>query len=460
MMKSDFNFERFDSETYLITNYAGRYCFLSNEEFHDYCNGKIPETKQDELEQNYFLTNGNIERYIRHYSNAIREYRNYLFAGTGLHIFVLTNQCNLSCVYCQASTQQNGKLMTKEIAEKSVNLALQSPKAHLAFEFQGGEPLINFDVLKHIVLYSKEKSNGHRISYNLVSNLSLLSDEIIDFLAEHDISVSTSLDGDEKIQNINRPYIGENSFYIWSQQYEKLRSKIKCDIGGIQTTTRYALDKYKETVDIYVKYGFSRIFLRPLTPLGYAATRWDKIGYTPEEYLVFYEKALDYIIELSKKGIAISEGHASIFLDKIFNHHAGNYTELTSPCGAALGQLAYNYDGKIYTCDEGRMLAEMGDSTFQLGTVDSQYSDLFNNSVCKAVANASCLEGLHQCAECAYSPYCGTCPVLTYYENKSIFSSQPNQYKCKLYRGMLKLLFEKIKNGTEEEISILKKWVS
>lgn len=458
-MKGVFNFAKIGEDHYLVTNYAGRYCFLSEQEFFSLCQGEnLTEPAKTVLTSNFFVTEEDSETYLAKYSEAIRHYRDYLFSGTGLHIFVLTSQCNLKCVYCQASTMPRGKAMSLEIAEKCVKMALQSPNRYLSFEFQGGEPLMNFSALRHIVLFAEKQAGDKIISFNLVSNLTLLTDEMIDFITEHHINVSTSLDGDRCLHNKNRPYPQHDSFGVWEQKYEQLLKALGHGIGAIQTTTRHTFGQHKKLVDQYIASGFTRIFIRPLTPLGYAASRWSEIGYTAEEFLEFYRDVILYLLEKEKQGIHLAEGHAAIFLDKILNHRAGNYTELTSPCGAALGQLAYNYDGKIYTCDEGRMLAEMGDESFQVGTVGSKYEDLFSSPVCKSMVNASCLESIPQCADCVYSPYCGTCPVLTYSESKSIFASEPNGYKCRIYKGMLDILFEILYRNDSEEVAILKSW--
>ena len=89
----------------------------------------------------------------------------------------------MNCVYCQANNgKKNSTLfMTKEMAEKAVNIALSSPAESLSFEFQGGEPLLNFDVIKHIVSYTESVKGCKNVSYNVVTNLTLLTDEIIDF---------------------------------------------------------------------------------------------------------------------------------------------------------------------------------------------------------------------------------------------------------------------------------------
>jgi len=206
MIKNSFNFAKHNDNTYLITNYAGRYAFLPNDVFHAFCNGtKIDSTIENKLVESYFCMSSNTEKSMRNYADAIRNYRHYLFSGTGLHIFVLTSQCNMKCVYCQASTHECGQMMTKDIAEKSVDLALQSPNHHLSFEFQGGEPLLNFEVLRHIVEYTEAKEVDKHIEFNLVSNLTLLTDEMIEFINAHNINISTSLDGFESLQNSNRP---------------------------------------------------------------------------------------------------------------------------------------------------------------------------------------------------------------------------------------------------------------
>lgn len=458
MTKSDFNFSKFDKDTYLITNYAGRYAFLNNQEFHAFCKGEPLEETKTLLKEAWFYSDTDSEEFILNYSDAIRGYRNYLFSGTGLHIFVLTTKCNLSCIYCQASTNQKVCMMTKEVAEKCVDLALESPSKYLSFEFQGGEPLENEETLRHIVLYTKEKNTNHTIEFNLVSNLIGLSEDMMAFVLEHGIKVSTSLDGHSDLQNLNRPYGARNSYAEWKSSYDKLVDFIGLNIGAIQTTTKTSLKLYQEIVDEYIANGLNRIFLRPLTPLGYAKLRWNEIGYSAEEFLDFYRNALEYVLQKEREGISISEGHAVIFLDKILNHRAGNYTELRSPCGAGLGQLAYNHDGKIYTCDEGRMLAEMGDESFLLGTIDTPYKELLNCKVCKSVATASLLESLPQCSDCVYSPFCGTCPVLNYAESNSIFNSQPNNFKCKIYKGILDILFEKLLRNDETELRIFRKW--
>lgn len=112
--------------------------------------------------------------------------------------------------------------------------------------------------------------------------------------------------------------------------------------------------------------------------------------------------------------------------------------ELRSPCGGAIGQLAYYYDGNIYTCDEGRMLAEMGNDSFKVGNVyENTYNDLVTSDSAKTVCVSSCLECLTKCHSCVYMPYFGTCPVINLAQENNIFSRTNENYRCKIYKGMI-----------------------
>ena len=118
----------------------------------------------------------------------------------------MTNACNMNCVYCQAqdSEQLDKGKMSMETAERAVDIALQTPVRRMTFEFQGGEPLTNFDVIKHIVQYSQQQCNDKEIEYCIVTNTLLLTEEMITFLRNNGISISTSLDGNEIVHDNNR----------------------------------------------------------------------------------------------------------------------------------------------------------------------------------------------------------------------------------------------------------------
>lgn len=459
-----FSFKKYEKET-LLTNDFGEFIFLKNSEFEKMMNNEInflDEIYSSLLSQGFIYEDE--ENFLVEFEPKLRSNKNALFSNTQLHIFVLTNQCNLGCLYCQAkSSNKNKQMMSRDDALKFVDIALSVDNNNLDFEFQGGEPTLNFGVLKEIVEYTELNKGSKKIKYNLVSNLYSISEEQLNFLASNNINVSTSLDGDSVVHNYNRRSLKNDSF-------EKLQEnvlKLKClfekkgiihNIGAIQTTTKKSMEKPEKIIDSFIESGLESIFLRPLSPLGNSIEQWEQIGYTPEEFIKFYKKTLSYIIELNKKNIRFTENNTMLFLKRIFKNSELNYMELRSPCGAVIGQLAYNYDGNIYSCDEGRMLKEQGDEAFKVGDKNVSYNEVLESDVTKSLLVSSCLEAIPGCQNCVFSPYCGTCPVYNYVAQKNIFGKQPENYKCKINKGILEHIFDILRNS-EEDANIIKSWL-
>lgn len=456
-----FNFKSFNDKV-LLTNDFGEHLFVSIDDFNRIMKKNL-DSETDlykKLIDKRMVFNETNLTFSSLFKSDMRSAKNHINTATSLHIFVVTTACNMSCVYCQAN---NGKshspiYMSKEIAERSVDISLQSPAHYLTFEFQGGEPLLNFDVIRHIVLYAEEHKGTHEINYNVVTNLTALTDDMIEFFCEYSFGVSTSIDGPEAVHNSNRPFCnGHGTFKEAIASVEKLRKK-GLRVGAIQTTTRTSLKYSKEIVDTYFDLGFDSIFIRPLTPLGKATVNWDEIGYTAGEFLRFYFSALDELLKINRNGHFFKEDHASILLSRIDGNYV-NYMELRSPCGAGIGQLAYYADGNVFTCDEGRMLYEMGDAAFCLGNVcHNDYQSIIKNSVCKTVCASSILEALPSCCDCVYQPYCGTCPVVNYSQTNDLIEKSPRGYRCKIYSGMLDYLFNLLYENNEEITNILHSW--
>jgi uncharacterized protein len=192
------------------------------------------------------------------------------------------------------------------------------------------------------------------------------------------------------------------------------------------TATKLSLQHPREIVDEYVKHGFESIFLRNLSPYGFAVKTQSRIGYSMDEFLEFYRVTLEYILELNRKGINLVETYAQILLTRILTPFSTGYVDLQSPSGAGIGAAVYNYDGDIYASDESRMLAEMGDEQFRLGSVHSDtYEEIFGGDLIRSIVRSSCVESLPGCADCAFQTYCGADPVFHYASQKDMIGHQP-----------------------------------
>ena len=136
---------------------------------------------------------------------------------------------------------------------------------------------------------------------------------------------------------------------------------------------------------------------------------------------------------------------------KILTDESVNFTDLQSPCGAAIGQIAYNYDGNVYSCDEGRLF-----EIFKLGSVDDTYKEIVTSESSCAIVKSSINDNPY-CEKCAYKPYCGLCPVCHYAKTGNIISKLPDE-RCKILMGMFDYIFEKLVSD-EEYRKVFMEWV-
>jgi His-Xaa-Ser system radical SAM maturase HxsB len=197
-------------------------------------------------------------------------------------------------------------------------------------------------------------------------------------------------------------------------------------VSAIMTATRLSLQHPREIVDEYVKQGFESIFLRNLSPYGFAVKTQQRIGYSIDEFLEFYKLTLEYILELNRKGINLVETYAQIILTRILTPFSTGYVDLQSPSGAGIGVAVYNYDGNVYASDESRMLAEMGDKQFRLGNVHSNtYEQIFGGHSIRAIVRSSCVESLPGCSDCAFQSFCGADPIFNYATQGDMIGHQP-----------------------------------
>jgi len=412
------------NDKYFLTTDMGRSCTLTEKEYNffrkEYFN---KETEKKLLYAGVILSNTNIQECI----DVTNKREDVIFAGTSLHIIVVTLRCNMSCKYCQVGRQYYDKGseydMSIETARHTVDRIFETPNDDIIIELQGGEPTLNWDTLKFIVEYSKKKKEetGKNSEITMVTNMSTMTEERMNYLIDCNVDVCTSLDGPAIVHNFNRKYNKDNHSEVikWIHKFNEEYKTREMDtrMSALVTLTRESLKYPKEIIQQYIDLNIEVIHLRRLTKLGFAKIMWDKISYTTEEYLKFWLDAVEYIYKLQQEGKYINERMVLMMEEKIREDKDINYFDLRNPCGAGIGQLAYNYDGNVYSCDEARMIKK---DIFKLGNVKTnKYMDFIKNKKCAALVQASTLNQFKCCNECVYSPYCGICPVLNYeYDGK------------------------------------------
>lgn len=452
----------------LLTNEWGRWAWLSEEEFTRLLEGSLrkDEPLHRELSAEGFLQD---EAPREDLARSYAARNSYLLRGPSLHIAVLSGRCNYGCLYCQASAKRGSDAsldMTPATARRVVDFIFQCPSKEFTLEFQGGEPLLNWKVLKLMTLLARRRAEteGRTVRIALVSNFSLLDDRRLAFLMRHKVALCTSLDGPPEVHDKNRPWSGGSShaevvrwLKVIAERYPDTATDRHCRPNALLTVTRRALARPEAVVDEYVRLGLASMFIRSLTPIGAARKSWKAIGYTPEEFLAFYRRCFERILEVNRSGRRFRERGAAMLLLKILRGEDPGFVDIRSPCGAGLGQLAYHYDGAVYTCDEGRMMAEDGDPLFRLGDVrTTSYREALLHPTVKACAVSSLLEAQPSCSGCAFKPFCGVCPVYNYAAQRTIWGRMPENGRCAVMMGVFDLLFEKL--GDPAARPILESW--
>ena len=446
-----FRFSELDEDRYVLTNFSGEYLVAPKSLIKPFVEHQLDSSEPlyKDLRARHFLVDDKTSIAPDLLAIKIRTRYERLSDFTGLHIFVVSLRCEHSCPYCQVSRQSDDKGafdMSEADALAAIDLVLRAPARHLKVEFQGGESLLNFDLIKFIVKEFKQRRTNKNIAYVIATNLALVNDAILDFCQENEILISTSLDGPKELHNKNRPRPGKDSYERAVAGINMARQYLGRDqVSALMTTTEASLSYGKEIIDEYLAQGFDGIFLRPLSPYGFAIKTKSYLAYNTDRWLKFYIHTLEYIIELNRQGIPFREQYAATILTKMFTSSDPGYVDLMSPAGIGIGAVVYNYDGAVYASDEARMLAEMGVTKFKIGQLNvDTYEQIFLSPSLLDPLDESFAYSAPMCNDCAYEPYCGADPVFHYGMYKDYLGRKPESEFCRRNMATFQYLIQKM----------------
>ncbi len=441
-------------DKYLVSNFLGGWDFLTKDELGKLNSFKIETDTPLAMrlkERSLLADENNLEGLIEKYRNL----NSNLFIDTSLHIAVVTTRCNLSCKYCQTKTKKAD--MGIKVAERVLKYLFDVKNTLVSLELQGGEALLNWETTKFLIKNSRKVNNGQKnLKITIVTNLTLLDDEKAKFLTDYDVEICVSFDGPKYLHDKNRIFSKNKGTYdSVSKNIEKLNQNFKRNVCLLPTITKHSLKYSKEIIDEYIRRGQESIALRPVNKIGNACVNWDVLGYSADEFIAFYKKAMDYILELNKKGIFVRERMANVILQKILSAKDPRYADMMNPCGAGRAQIVYMPNGDCFPCDEARML---GGEEFLLGNV-------LRDDYEKLVSNESLLHLLEMSVvnlwdgNSAFFPWTGTCPVLNYSQENNFVPKIHCSFMHKIYNFQFDYLFEKILES-KENLEIFKHWIN
>ena len=327
-----------------------------------------------------------------------------------LHI---SHDCNLRCKYCFASTGDFGtgrKLMPLETAKAAIDFLLEKSvgRENLELDFFGGEPLMNFDVVKQTVAYarSKEKEYGKNFRFTITTNGMLLDDDAIDFINKEMYNVVLSIDGRKEVNDRMRVRAdGNGSYDRIVKNFKKLVEKRGDKEWYVRGTyTKYNLDFSEDVFHLYDQ-GFDQISVEPVVEdpkVEYAITEEDLDQICKE-----YDRLADRLMELKKNGGFLNFFHFMIDLEGgpcVYKRLSG--------CGSGTEYLAVTPWGDLYPCHQ-----FVGNEDFLMGNVwdGVKRTDIRDEFKC---CNVYAKE---KCSKCFARFYCsGGCAANSYNFHGSI----------------------------------------
>lgn len=463
-----FKFDRLENDNYIITNMVGEYALIHRDDLEQLTQKTMPTDSEvfSSLRSKHFIRYFNERAPLELLALKYRTRLSRLVNFTNLHVFVVSLRCDHSCPYCQVSRQSSDKNqydMTTEMADKALDFVFKSPNPAIKIEFQGGEPLLNFPLVRYVVEEAKKRNETKKrnLQFVIATTLSLLTDEILAFCQKHAIILSSSLDGPIDLHNTNRPRPSKNSHQLFEEGLHKARAVLGYDqVSALMTTTDKSLPRVHDIIDEYIRLGFNSIFLRALSPYGFAIKTKRYMMYDTDRWLEFFKQGLDYIIKLNKGGLPFVEVFSALVLKKMLTSEDPGFVDLMNPSGAGIAAIVFNYDGAVYASDESRMLAEMGDQRFKLGNIlENTYEEIiFSDKLLDALEESFTLS-VPMCSDCAFEPYCGTDPVFHYAVYKDIVGRKPESAFCKKNMAIFKHLIS-LMESDEQVKSIFLKWAN
>ena len=230
------------------------------------------------------------------------EYVSRLNNCSGLNvIFQLTDKCVLSCKYCFAKGS-HGEVHTfkTDILEKAIKQAFETKHKHVTFEWTGGEPLlVGLEFYKKVVEFQKKYAtkpydNGVQTSGNLFDA------KLIDFLIQHSFSISTTLDGTERIHNQNRPTNDNKPSFQNVQRTRKYIEEKSGSCGFISTVTKNNLGHEKEILDFFQKQKINSFHSNPYIYFSKNKVKDEEIALSSEDYARYFISEFNAWIERGK----------------------------------------------------------------------------------------------------------------------------------------------------------------
>ena len=339
-----------------------------------------------------------------------------------LHV---AHSCNLNCEYCFASQGKyhgDRALMSFEVGKRALDFLIENSgsRRNLEVDFFGGEPLMNWDVVKELVLYARsiEKDKGKNFRFTLTTNGMLIDDDVIEFSNREMHNVVLSLDGRKEIHDSTRvDYNGKGSFDTIVPKFQKFVKERGDKEYYMRGTFTHRNPDFLKDIEVMLDLGFDKISMEPVV-----CAPTDKSALTEEDKPIIYdqyERLAELMLSRRKEGKEFTFYHYMIDLKGgpcVYKRISG--------CGSGTEYMAVTPWGDLYPCHQ-----FVGDRQFKLGNI----FDGVTNTERVAEFKSCNAYSRPECRDCWAKLYCsGGCAANAYHATGSIKGIY--EYGCDLFK--------------------------
>lgn len=358
------------------------------------------------------------------YENLAIDFKNNSNVVKAMCLHV-AHTCNLNCSYCFASQGKykgDRALMSFEVGRQAFDflIANSGTRKNLEVDFFGGEPLMNWDVVKQLVAYARsiEKEHNKNFRFTLTTNGVLLDDEIIDFLNKEMSNVVLSLDGRRDVHDHFRKYYnGKGSYDDVLPKFRRLVEKRKGKDYYVRGTYTHNNTDFTEDILHMADLGFTELSMEPVV-----CAPGDPYALTENDLPKLFEQYEKLAVEMIRRKKA---GNGFVFYHYMIDLTNGPciYKRITG-CGSGTEYMAVTPWGELFPCHQ-----FVGDPKYSLGNVwdgvtNKSAQDEFRS--CNAYARP-------ECKDCWAKLYCsGGCAANSYHATGSIGGVY--KYGCELFK--------------------------
>ena len=348
--------------------------------------------------------------------------RNTVIKALCLHV---AHTCNLNCNYCFASQgKYHGEraLMSFEVGKCALDFLIENSgtRRNLEVDFFGGEPLMNWDVVKQLVAYAREQEKIHNknFRFTLTTNGILIDDDVIEFSNKEMSNVVLSLDGRKEVHDrLRKDYMGRGSYDTIVPKFNEFVERRGNKNYYMRGTFTHANTDFTNDILHMADMGFTELSMEPVvcSPDDDAALTNEDLPVLFEQYEILAKE----MIERKKQGKPFTFYHYMLDLK-----HGPCIYKRISGCGSGTEYMAVTPTGDLYPCHQ-----FVGDEKYLLGNI---YDGVTNKEIqdefklCNAYARK-------ECDDCWAKLYCsGGCAANSYHASGKITGIY--EYGCELFK--------------------------